>query len=115
MGSACVYDLKRVCEAPFLERAGRLPLGQACKREAERRVGYRDRSPAITGPRDPSQVNDPESSAFRLNSDRDSDLRRWMCRSTPRPAGAARRLLPVAAAPCVSESLFTVGTFETKS
>ena len=26
-------DLKRVYEAPFLERAGRLPLGQASKRE----------------------------------------------------------------------------------
>ena len=26
-------ELNRVCEAPFLERAGRLPLGQASKRE----------------------------------------------------------------------------------
>jgi len=26
-------DLRRVCEAPFLERPGRLPLGQGSKRE----------------------------------------------------------------------------------
>ena len=31
--AVCLLDLRRVYEAPFLERAGRLPLGQTSKRE----------------------------------------------------------------------------------
>ena len=45
-------------EPPDLDRPGRLPHPQGL---CEARLGYRDDSPQL-GPRDPSQVNDPESS-----------------------------------------------------
>jgi hypothetical protein len=50
--SVFYVDLRRGYEAPFLVRPGRLPLLQGL---SERRVVYRDRSPVVTGPRDPSQ------------------------------------------------------------
>jgi len=46
-----ISNLSRGYEAPFLVRPGRLPPWQGL---SERRLGYRDRSPVVTGPRDPS-------------------------------------------------------------
>ena len=47
-----ISNLRRGYEAPFLVRPGRLPPWQGL---SERRLGYRDRSPVVAGPRDPSQ------------------------------------------------------------